>query len=1065
MEENKDVREELKKSITGYYMEFVKKKLYWRENDERFQAVIDKINHLIDSKIDSQEYAIINKDEIVNTIKSVTLDEIENEFLIRMEKNNLNKIFPDVCSVLIEDGEVARFRESKENGYFVKTMERKEGYLYVSDKYYDSHIQEIEKQIKDLEKAFSAQDILGFEEQYTKDLTIKQYELDTSREYENLMRQLWEKQAKYDAVKNKMIGDYGNKYQEIMERDISNAEKQKLLAELLEETKSYDKKTNAVAVELEMQANEIDRNYQDKSKSSEGIISEMEQMHLFNKERYMQVKKGEHKQELEDLYRRKNGLNDYRIEQGKPIYAAKPNAIMNLLNSIAKNIRGEKEPLQLEYHPEKELSNGTNSIVGIINDAEVDTELVKTLAHLYAEQVNQKEMPFDSEKAESPIDTKDFEAHLVKYFTVHYQDLKEEGYNHFLSEFSAMPDSVYRRVKEGELAGICRQYGIDPKKFHCFGYKFSIRDGLIYEAEGSLGRIHKIYYATEKGINREIDDLYGEALYQDHTSDGGIKIHDPRALKNGFVEYAKQHGIKIEHEYALETMQMNQEKVDGIASYLNEIIHESLGTEEQDYTQAIAQDIAENYSTIMNVDNYFFGQLQSVKSIMGNRYLQDDYLNINEDSILKKEDYSPRIVYATEEYCAREYDNIMEKIQNLNETTDPFLEGYFDLTKANAQKAELRRYIKEHGMNIDTSVKTQVPIDQEKIKKIANTLAKMYSDEAKEPETFESSIAQKLQDNWSEIMTEMQVVQVGEMFRDELKEHSFINKKLYVRDDFAYVGDFENYQANCIYATPQRLESLIASLDQTICTRDSVVTDSEKKARNVLTKYAEENNIKIHISSLPRIEASPNREMKFGMYYMQEDDPTAREKITSDDNILSIISKMSEQNPGAITSLSSLIKDDPKSGFMLILSLDDMNIRGSQVWTVYKDYCNEDIEKFKEVIHNRDNDMIEFINEQSASINGEKAVAGGASFDRSKVPGKYRFTEEEVNELRENREARLRHKKFEELKAKEQATKEERKSKTKLDLIKEKREKYKERKVWKGKWNKFFKEIEEDRER
>ena len=145
MEENKDVRTELMDSITGYYMEFLKKNLYWKEDGEKFQAVTEKINNLINSKIDSQEYAIINKDEIVNTIKSVTLDGIEDGHIIGMEMKELNGAFPDVVSVFIEDGQVARFREGRENGYMIKTMERKDGYLYVSDEYYDNHIQEIEK--------------------------------------------------------------------------------------------------------------------------------------------------------------------------------------------------------------------------------------------------------------------------------------------------------------------------------------------------------------------------------------------------------------------------------------------------------------------------------------------------------------------------------------------------------------------------------------------------------------------------------------------------------------------------------------------------------------------------------------------------------------------------------------------------------------------------------------------------------------------------------------------------------------------------------------------------------
>ena len=42
-----------------------------------------------------------------------------------------------------------------------------------------------------------------------------------------------------------------------------------------------------------------------------------------------------------------------------------------------------------------------------------------------------------------------------------------------------------------------------------------------------------------------------------------------------------------------------------------------------------------------------------------------------------------------------------------------------------------------------------------------------------------------------------------------------------------------------------------------------------------------------------------------------------------------------------------------------------------------------------------------------ASVGEEKAVTGGASFDRSKDPNKYRFTEMEVEQLKTQRAERL----------------------------------------------------------
>ena len=61
-----------------------------------------------------------------------------------------------------------------------------------------------------------------------------------------------------------------------------------------------------------------------------------------------------------------------------------------------------------------------------------------------------------------------------------------------------------------------------------------------------------------------------------------------------------------------------------------------------------------------------------------------------------------------------------------------------------------------------------------------------------------------------------------------------------------------------------------------------------------------------------------------------------------------------------------------------ILNLDDMNIRGSQVWLGYKDHCGEDIEKFVQCAKNRDESMVEAINANSEEV----AVRHGASFTR-----------------------------------------------------------------------------------
>ena len=92
-----------------------------------------------------------------------------------------------------------------------------------------------------------------------------------------------------------------------------------------------------------------------------------------------------------------------------------------------------------------------------------------------------------------------------------------------------------------------------------------------------------------------------------------------------------------------------------------------------------------------------------------------------------------------------------------------------------------------------------------------------------------------------------------------------------------------------------------------------------------------------------------------------------------------LLFEMSEGNPGAISVLIGLQKDPLH--LLTILHLDDMNIRGSQIWVGYKDCCDCDIDKFSEKVKARDQGMVDHINNECASY-GEIAVTSGASFNR-----------------------------------------------------------------------------------
>ena len=103
-----------------------------------------------------------------------------------------------------------------------------------------------------------------------------------------------------------------------------------------------------------------------------------------------------------------------------------------------------------------------------------------------------------------------------------------------------------------------------------------------------------------------------------------------------------------------------------------------------------------------------------------------------------------------------------------------------------------------------------------------------------------------------------------------------------------------------------------------------------------------------------------------------------RKKITLNMTVHDIVMLMAEGNPGAITVMLQLL-GDAEEGFHLLLHLDDMNIRGPQIWVGYKDHCKEDIEVFKLSIKNRDMGMCAVINRSMGKYE-HLAVPNGASF-------------------------------------------------------------------------------------
>lgn len=87
---------------------------------------------------------------------------------------------------------------------------------------------------------------------------------------------------------------------------------------------------------------------------------------------------------------------------------------------------------------------------------------------------------------------------------------------------------------------------------------------------------------------------------------------------------------------------------------------------------------------------------------------------------------------------------------------------------------------------------------------------------------------------------------------------------------------------------------------------------------------------------------------------------------------------MSEGNIGAHAVLMEIMGNDPGMGFMTVLNLDDMNMRGEQIWEARKLF--ETPEAFVEAVKKRDPAMVEHVNKTCTDIGGELAVTSGASY-------------------------------------------------------------------------------------
>ncbi len=89
----------------------------------------------------------------------------------------------------------------------------------------------------------------------------------------------------------------------------------------------------------------------------------------------------------------------------------------------------------------------------------------------------------------------------------------------------------------------------------------------------------------------------------------------------------------------------------------------------------------------------------------------------------------------------------------------------------------------------------------------------------------------------------------------------------------------------------------------------------------------------------------------------EEGFPARRKKIDVGGTVQNLVVTMSEGNVGAISVIRQVLESSPMDGFMRLLDLDDMNMRGPQIWVGFKNHCEGGIDVFLEAVKNRDPEL------------------------------------------------------------------------------------------------------------
>lgn len=117
---------------------------------------------------------------------------------------------------------------------------------------------------------------------------------------------------------------------------------------------------------------------------------------------------------------------------------------------------------------------------------------------------------------------------------------------------------------------------------------------------------------------------------------------------------------------------------------------------------------------------------------------------------------------------------------------------------------------------------------------------------------------------------------------------------------------------------------------------------------------------------------------------MEYDHEKERPPIDLNWDIKDLVAFMCEGNLGGLSVMMHMLREgDVGEAMHAILLMDDMNIRGPQIWVAFKYACKGNIEELKERLKKRDPTLIEYINTELGEDYPWVATTIGASFKRS----------------------------------------------------------------------------------